>query len=529
METGVGRASTRELRAVLAAVCTALAAVVASASGVNVAQPQVAVAFGVSQGTVLWIVNGYALALAALLLPLGALGDRLGRRRVLLAGLALFGAASVVSAVAPSASVLLVARVVGGVGAALIMPVTLAVITSTFPEEARGRAIGVWTAVAGGGGILGMFASAALVDAASWRWVFVPPVALAVVALVLTVRAVPDSREHGGHPFDRLGALTSAVAVAGLILALQEGPQRGWSAPVVLAALAVGALAAVGFTVGQLRRGEGALLDVRLFRERGLSAGSLTLLVVFGVQAGVFVMLFPFLESVLGWSGLEATLGMLPTAVLMMAATGLAPLLAERVGARVTAAAGVLLAGGGLALLAAQVSVGGGYLSVLPGMLAMGAGMGLSMTPSTQAVTAALPPERQGVASALNDVTREFGAALGVALLGALLSAGYRHAIGGRLGGVPHGAADAAREGVATAVQAAPAAGPGGPALAHAARQAFVDGWRQAMWVGAAVLGALFLYVMLCGPRPVPGAPKRPETPGVEPVPPASVAAPVID
>ncbi|GAA0680863.1 MFS transporter [Streptomyces malaysiensis subsp. malaysiensis] len=504
---GGGVPDARQLRTILIAVCVALMAVIASVSGLNVAQPDLAVAFDASQSTILWIINIYTLTLAALLLPLGAIGDRLGRKPMLITGLTVFGVASAIAVLAPSAEVMLAARLLSGVGAAMIMPITLAVITSTFPQEERGRAIGVWTGVAGGGGILGMFLSAALVDVASWRYLFVLPIVLVVVALGMALRSVPNSREHSGHPFDTVGALTSVVAVVGLIFVLQEGPERGWSAPVTLVSLAVGLIATVCFVAWELRRRDAALLDVRLFRERGLAGGSITLLTVFGVQAGIFVVLFPFFQAVLGWSGLLSTLALMPMAVLMMMASGLAPKLAVRIGPRSTMATGILLAGIGLALMAVIVSVDGGYLSILPGMLAMGIGMGLSMTPSTEAITSSLPRERQGVASALNDVTREFGTALGVALLGALLSAGYRGAIGDRLDGIPHGAADAAREGVANAVEAANGAGSHRQALVHAARQSFVDGWQQAMWAGVAVMGALLLYILARGPKntsPVP-------------------------
>ncbi|MBW3362749.1 MFS transporter [Streptomyces microflavus] len=504
---GTGTPGPRQLRMILVAVSVALMAVIASVSGLNVAQTDLAVEFGASQSTVLWIINIYTLALAALLLPLGAIGDRIGRKPMLVAGLIVFGVASVLAGLAPTAGIMLAARVLSGVGAAMIMPITLAVITSTFPEAERGKAIGVWTGVAGGGGVIGMFLSALLVDVASWRWLFVLPVALVGVALALTLRSVPDSREHAGHSFDTVGALTSVVAVTGLIFALQEGPEKGWSASVTLSALAVGVLAAAAFVARELRRRESALLDVRLFRERRPASGSVTLLVVFGVQAGIAVVLFPFLQAVLGWSGLLSTLALMPMAVLMMLTSGLAPRLAARVGARTTMATGIALGGAGLALMALFVSVGGGYLSILPGMLAMGLGMGLAMTPSTEAITASLPRERQGVASALNDVTREFGTALGVALLGALLSAGYRSAVDDRLSGIPRDAADTAREGVANAVEAAGGAGPHRQALLDAAQRSFVDGWQQAMWAGVAVMAALLLLVLLRGPkRQDPGA-----------------------
>lgn len=490
----------KQRRAILVAVCIALMAVIASVSGLNVAQPQLAVALDASQGDVLWMINIYAVTLAALLLPLGAVGDRWGRRPVLLAGLVVFGLASAAAGLAPTAEVMLAARLLSGVGAAMIMPVTLAVITSTFPDGERSKAIGVWTAVAAGGGILGMYLSALLVDVASWRWLFALPVVLVVAAVATALRAVPNSREPAGHPFDRIGSLTSVLAVVGFVLLLHEGPERGWDAPVTLVSLVVAAVSTVGFVAWELRQ-DAPLLDVRLFRGRGLASGSLSLLTVFGVQAGIFVVLFPYFQAVVGWSGLRSTLALMPMALLMMAASGLAPRLAARIGARLTMATGILLGAVGLGLMASLVSVDGGYRSVLPGMVAMGLGMGLSMTPSTEAITSSLPRERQGVASALNDVTRELGTALGVALLGAVLTAGYRSAIDTRLDGVPPGVADTAREGIANAVAAAGGAGPLDDALVRAAQESFVDGWQQAMWAGTLVMAILFVYVLARGPR----------------------------
>ncbi|WP_329008732.1 MFS transporter [Micromonospora rifamycinica] len=507
----------RQRRAILIAVCTALMAVIASVSGLNVAQPQVAVEFGASQSTVLWMINVYTLSLAALLLPLGALGDRVGRKPVLLAGLAIFGLASAAAGLATSAEMMIAARLLAGVGAAMIMPVTLAVITSTFPDGERSKAIGVWTGVAGGGGILGMYLSAVLVDWANWRWLFLLPVVLVVAATVTALRAVPNSREESRHRFDLVGSLASALAVVALIYVLHEGPVHGWTAPVTVAALLVGVVAAAGFVVWELRRAA-PLLDVRLFRDRRLASGSLALLTLFGVQAGIFVVLFPYFQAVLGWSGLRATLALMPMAATMMLAAGLAPRVAARAGARATMAAGVLLGGAGLALMASLVSVDGGYPAILPGMLAMGLGMGLTQTPATEAITSALPRERQGVASALNDVTREFGTALGVALLGAVLAVGYRTAIGPRLDAVPAGTADTAREGIANALDAADTAGPQATALVRAAQESFVDGWRQAMWTGVAVMTILFVHVLARGPRRTASTPPAPAHPTGDPV-----------
>lgn len=495
---GRGAPDARQLRTILIAVSMALMAVIASVAGLNVAQTHLAVDFDTSQNTVLWIVNIYTLALAALLLPLGAIGDRLGRKPMLIAGLAVFGVASIVAGLAPTAEVMIAARVVSGVGAATIMPITLAVITSTFPEEQRGKAIGVWTGVAGGGGILGMFLSALLVDVADWRWMFALPVALVVVAMAMTLTSVPNSHERSAHPFDTAGALVSVAAVAALIFVLQEGPHRGWTAPATLIALTAGLVATAGFVAWELRRRNASLLDVRLFRDRGLAGGSVTLAVVFAVQGGVSVVLFPFLQAVAGWSGLLSAAALLPVAVSMMMSAALAPRLAARTGHRATMIAGIALTGASLALMALFVSVDGGYLSILPGVVVMGVGLGLAMVPSTEAITRSLPKEKQGVASALNDVTREFGTALGVALLGAILSAGYRNAMDDQLDGVPQETADTAREGIANALEAA---GTQAPDLVHAAQQSYVDGWQQSMWAGFAVMGALLAYIVLRGPK----------------------------
>ncbi|WP_205323713.1 MFS transporter [Glycomyces sp. YM15] len=490
----------RRRRTILIGVCIALMAVIASVSGLNVAQPQVAVAFDASQGEVLWMINIYTVTLAALLLPLGAVGDRWGRKPVLLAGLAVFGIASAAAGLAPTTEVMFAARFLSGVGAAMIMPVTLSVITATFPDDDRSKAIGVWTAVAGGGGILGMYLSAVLVDVASWRWLFVLPIALVVVAAVIALRAIPNSRERTAHRFDLIGSLASLLALVGLVLVLHDGPERGWTAPATLLSLLAGAAGVVGFAAWELRQ-RAPLLDVRLFRKRGLASGSVSLLAVFGVQAGIFVVLFPYFQAVLGWSGLRSTLALMPMAGLMMIASGIAPRLAARIGARSTMATGTFIGGAGLALMATFVSVDGGYRSVLPGMVAMGLGMGLSMTPSTEAITASLPRERQGVASALNDVTRELGTALGVALLGAVLTAGYGNALDTRLDDVPAAAADTAREGIAGALAIADEGHPYSEALARAAQESFVHGWRQAMWAGVIVMGALLVYVLFRGPQ----------------------------
>ncbi len=478
----------------------ALMAVIASVSGLNVAQQELARAFDASQSTVLWFINAYTVALAALLMPIGAVGDRWGRKPVLLTGLVLFGIATLGGGLAPSATFMIVTRVLAGVGAAMIMPVTLSVITSSFPDDERSQAIGIWSGVAGGGGLIGMFASAALVDLVSWRWLFALPFALIAGAFITSVRSVPNSREDSKDPFDLGGSLLSMVGVGALVFAIHEGPEHGWTDLLTLVALVGGVIATIGFVGWELRQ-RAPLFDVRIFVDRRLASGSLSLLFHFGVLAGIFIVLFPFFQGVLGWSAVRSTLALLPMALVMMVASALAPRLVKRLGMRASMLAGIGVAAVGLVVMASSVSVVGGYVSVLPGMLVIGLGMGLTMTPSTEAITRSLPTEKQGVASALNDSTREFGSALGVALLGALLSSGYRGAITPHLSAFPDSIADIARGGIATALGVAPQAGQQAQQLISAAQNAFVEGWARSMWVGVAAMGLLFVYVFVRGPR----------------------------
>ncbi|MEP1123195.1 MAG: DHA2 family efflux MFS transporter permease subunit [Ilumatobacter sp.] len=489
----------REQRNILIAMCTALIAVIASVSGLNVAQQDLAIDLGASQNGILWIINSYTIALAALLLPIGAIGDRWGRKPVLLTGLAVFGSASFVAAIAPSVAVMMVARVAAGAGAAMIMPVTLSVITSSFPPADRSRAIGIWAGFAGSGGILGLFVSSFMVDVLTWRWLFVLPISLVVVSAVATIAFVSNSREESSHRFDLTGSVLSAVAIGAIVLGIHEGPERGWTDPIALGGVIVGVLALVAFVRWE-RRHENPLLDMSAFRDRGLSSGSSTLLIVFAVMFGIFLVLFPYLQAVVGFSALRSAAGLLPMAALMMPTSTIAPRIAGRFGARRTMMAGVTIFGAGMVTLALRASVEGGYLSVLPGLMIIGLGMGLTMTPATEAITATLPAAKQGVASALNDTSREVGGALGVALLGSILSSGYRSAIAPSLVGLPDDVVQEASEGIGSAYLAAENAGADAPRIIDAAQHAFVDGWVSSMWVGVVMAAVALVILVVRGP-----------------------------
>lgn len=504
--------SAGQRRMVLAAMCTALVAVVASVSGLNVAQQALAESLSATQSQLLWIINGYTVALAALLMPVGAIGDRWGRKPILLGGLALFAVTNVASALATSATTLIGLRVVAGLAAAMIMPVTLSVITTSFPRDQQAKAIGTWAGFAGAGGIIGLFVSAALIDNVTWPWVFALPVVLAVVSFVATAVAVPHSVEHTEAGFDVVGSLLAVAAVGGVVLALHEGPEQGWTAVVTVAALVVGILSSLAFVAVE-RRTPHPLLDVRVFGIRGLASGSLNLFVVFAVMFSLFLVLVQYLQAVLDYSALAAASALLPMAVMMLPLSTVAPTIAERIGFRRTLVIGTLTMAVGLVALALMADADGGFTSVLPATLILGAGVGLTMSPSTAAITSALPDEKQGVAASLNDTVRELGAAVGIALVGSVLNATYRTNVDAATSGLPAEAAEAVEEGIGGALVVAGQLGPDGAALVDAARDAFVDGMTPALLLGAAACVLAATFTALRGPKTAAEAEPRLHSP----------------
>lgn len=484
-ESSVAISDPRQRTLVLIAMCAALVAVVSSVSSLNIAQSAISLDLNASQGNLLWVVNAYTLALAALLLPIGALGDRWGRKPILMAGLTLFSIAGVLAGSASSVAMLIAARVGMGVAAAMIMPATLSIITSSFPAEARSTAVGVWSGFAGAGGVLGLLISAFMLEHVTWPWLFAPAIALSLAALVLIQKTVPNSREGADGRFDVLGSMFAVLAVGGFVLGIHEGPDNGWTDPFTVFAMAVGVLALLGFVTWELRQ-RYPLLDVRIFRDRRLAAGAIGLLVMFIAMFGIMLVLIQYLTAVAGLSLLAAALAILPLGALMMGISPIAPKLARRFGGSITIAVGVFFVAIGLAAMAIRAD-GESYLAVLPGMLLMGLGLGLAMTPGTTAITSSLGPDKQGVASALNDTVREVASSIGIALLGSVLNSGYRSSIGASAKNLSPEVAAKAKEGIAAAGQVAAQIGTPGKALIHDAQSAFVDGLTNSLWVAFAL------------------------------------------
>jgi MFS family permease len=348
--------------------------------------------------------------------------------------------------------------------------------------------------------MIGLFASSVMIDVLSWRWVFALPLGLVIVSLLATARSAPNSREAKEHPFDIVGSVLATLVIGGLVLGVHEGPDKGWTYWLTLVGLVVSACATVAFIWWE-RRHPDPLLDISAFADRGLAAGTVTMLIMFGVMFGIFVVLFPFFQAVLGWSALRSATAMLPMALAMLPLSTVSPLLAQKFGKRPVMLTGVSVFAAGLLIMALTASVERGYWSVLPGLLLIGIGMGLTMTPSTEVITETLPDDKQGVASAINDTSRELGGAIGVALLGSVLSAGYRTAIEPNLTAVPDDLARAAAEGIGSAFGAAANAGDSAPIIIDAAKQAFIDGWVGSMWLGVGMAAVALVFLIVRGPR----------------------------
>jgi EmrB/QacA subfamily drug resistance transporter len=469
-------------------VCIALGAVAAAMASLNVAIPGLVRSTHASQTQLEWIIDAYLLVFAVLLLPAGALGDRYGRRKALIAGLVVFGAASAAAMAISSANDLIVLRGLIGLGAALVMPATLSTITGTFPPAERTRAVGIWAGVAGGSSVLGLLCTGVLLEWFSWRAAFAVNVVLAAVALAGTIRFVPESSQPGAPRVDTGGALLATIGLVALVFSIIEAPDAGWLAARTLGGMAAGLAALAGFVLFELRQRH-PLLDPRLFSNRKLAAGTLSILIQFFAFFGFTFVSLQYLQGVRGYSPLLAALAVLPLTAAMMPTSRGASALVSRFGARAVCVTGLLLVAAGLAIIS-RVGTTTPYWLLLSGLVPLGIGMGAAMTPATAAITEALPQAQQGVGSALNDLSREVGGALGTAVLGSIVTAVYRSSL--RLPGVPAPLVHQAQQSFAIAIHA------GGPVGTHA-RTAFVDGIHAGLLyaAGAAILAAISVATLL--------------------------------
>ncbi|WP_063127937.1 MFS transporter [Nocardia fusca] len=462
----------------------AVALVIAAMAALYTALPEIAADTGATQQQLTWVVDGYTLALACLVLFSGALGDRFGRRIMMVLGLVVFAIASAVPLALDEPHWIIASRAVAGVGAALVMPSTLSLLTGGFPPERRGVAVGLWAGVVSGGAVLGILGSGLLLQIWTWQAIFL---AMTVAGVVLAIAGctVPESVDDTRPPLDFWGGITASVAVGAVVVGAIEAPVRGWTDPVVLGLFGVGILAGIGFATVELRV-PNPLLDVRLFADRGFGSGAVSVGVQFLVAFGYFLLFVQYMQLIFGYSPLMSAVAMAPMIAPLIGISVVAPRLAERFGLRLPTFLGLLCVGSAL-ILVSRTTVDSSYLDVLWPLLILSTGLGLCTAPATAAIINGTPPEKHGVASAVNDASREVGAAIGIAISGSILAVGYTDRIAPALPRLPEAARGPVGDSLAAALEVAEQGGPAAAPLAAFAKEAFVHGAAQA----ALVLGIL--------------------------------------
>jgi EmrB/QacA subfamily drug resistance transporter len=496
-------------RRILLVLCLSLLIVVIDNTILNTALPTLARVLHAGTSSLQWITDAYTLCFAALLIPAGALGDRFGRRRSLVAGLAVFALGSTLAAFASGTGPLIGARVVMGLGATFVMPATLSILNAVFPPRERAQAIAAWSAVAGAAVVIGPTLGGLLLDHFWWGSVFLINVPLVAVALAGVVMTVPETAEPSHSRFDIPGVVLVAGALFAIVDAIIEAPDRGWTAPLTLGLAAAGVAALAAFVWWELRV-PSPLIDLRVFTSRAFSAAAGSVTVIFFTLFGSLFVLTQYLQLVQGYSPLSAGLRALPFALAMAAVSPVSPLIAARVGTRVIMPAGMALMGLGLLDLS-TAGVHTAYPPIALAVAIMGAGMGLVMAPASNAIMTTVPAHQAGAGSAINDTIREVGGALGVAIVGSLSAAVYRSRLGRALATahVPGQVTHAATGSVAAAnLTAARLGGAHGGELVTAAHSAFVTSMSVGMRVAAAAalasaVGTLFALAPR-RPRPVP-------------------------
>jgi EmrB/QacA subfamily drug resistance transporter len=501
---------------ILAVLCLSLLVIVLDNTILNVALPTLVRKLGATTSQLQWMVDSYTLVFAGLLLTMGNLGDRYGRRTALAAGLVVFGTGSALSAFAGSASMLIATRGLMGVGGALIMPSTLSILTNVFPANERGRAIGVWAGVSGSGIALGPVIGGWLLEHFWWGSIFLVNVPVAIFALIVGRLIIPNSRDPEAPRLDPVGAGLSIVGLMTLVYGIIEAPSKGWTSGEIMGSLAIAVVVLGAFVIWELHS-DHPMLNVHFFSNPRFTAANVSLTLTFFAMFGSLFFLTQYLQFVLGYSALQAGLRVTPMALVMMVVAPMAGRLVERLGNKGLVAIGMATGAGGLYVLS-TTTVSSGYPHLLAGLLILAVGLAFAMVPATESIMGSLPPAKAGVGSAMNDTTRQIGGALGVAILGSIQSSSYSSAIVKSLGSLPSPALAAAKSGVGAAIAlGARMGGSAGATIIAVAKAAFIHSMDRGLEVGAAValLGAVVAAVWLpnrpppAGPRPAAPEPRR--------------------
>ena len=510
---------------ILGVLCLSLLIIVMDNTILNVAIPSLIRDLDATNSEVQWIVDSYILVFAGLLLTTGSLSDRFGRKGALQLGIVLFGIGSAAAALSDSATQLIFTRAFMGIGGALIMPSTLSILTNVFrdPKE-RGRAIAIWAGFSGIAVAVGPITGGLLLEHFSWHSVFWVNIPVGAVALVAGAFVVPTSRDPRKTRLDPIGAVLSIVGLASLLFGIIEGPVKGWTHGSVVAGFAVAALALGGFVAWE-RRTDHPMLDMSVFRNPRFSAASGTITFTFFALFGSLFLMTQYWQLVHGYSALEAGVRLLPHAATMMIVAPLSARFVEKAGTKRVVFAGLTLVVTGLLLLS-TIGPDTRYVVVISYFVVMACGMGMTMAPATESVMGSLPREKAGVGSAVNDTTRQVGGALGVAIIGSVVSSAYANRIADAAAsaGLDSATAATAEESLGKAQEIAGTLGTGAGSFLADANQAFVD----SLSIGLRISAAVVFVTALMAWRFLPARADRPghdTAPAAAPLPDASMAS----
>ena len=487
----------------LAVLCLSLVLIALDNTVLNVALPTLVRDLHASTSQLQWIVDGYQLVFAGLLFSAGSLADRHGRKGALQVGLVLFGIGTLVSAFAGSANLLIVTRSFMGIGGALIMPATLSILGTVFPDPAeRTKAIAIWAAMAAVGIALGPVLGGVLLAHFSWGSIFLINVPVVAIALVGGGILLPKSKDPSPGRADPIGSLLSVGTLMSLVYAVIEGPDQGWSSRGVLGAGLLGVALLLAFLAWE-SHSDHPMLDLRLFRDRRFSVGALSLTLLYFSALGTYFLYTQHLQFVLGYSALRAGVYTVPFAVVLVFVSLQTPRALGRFGTGRVAGTGLLVLAAAL-VVRATANAHTGYGLLLISLVITAIGVGCTIAPSTASIMSSLAQAQSGVGSAMNDAARQVGAAAGVAVLGSVWASSYQHALAapGLHAALPAAAAHASRTSVGAALAAArslPAAR--APAVVEAVKAAFVHGSNVACMVGAVVAVAGALLAVRALPR----------------------------
>ena len=481
---------------ILGALCLSLTLIVMDNTILNVAIPSLMRDLRASNSEIQWIIDSYVLVFAGLLLTTGSLSDRFGRKGALQLGLLVFASGSISAALAHSTTHLIASRAFMGIGGALIMPSTLSLLTNIFrdPRE-RAKAIAIWAAFSGVGAALGPVIGGVLLNHFSWQSVFWVNIPLVCVALGLGAVLIPRSKAAEFQRLDPIGAVLSIVGLASLLFGIIEGPSKGWTSAPVVAAFICGVIALGSFVSWELHT-DSPMLDMRLFRNRRFSAASGAITLVFFALFGSMFLMTQYWQMVHGYSALEAGVRMLPHAATMMVVAPLSARFVERLGTKRVVTAGLVVLAVGLALMS-MIKVDSSYLHVILIFMMIAAGMGLTMAPATESVMGSLPRDKAGVGSAVNDTTRQVGGALGVAIIGSVVTSVYAdhvRSLAPSFGLSGAGLSDAAAS-LGGALRVAPSMGARAPEFVLAVERDFVSSISVGLRVAAVIIACTALMV----------------------------------